>query len=109
MQAFARKRLRLEALERRLCLACDISFTDGELVVEGDGDDNVVAITADGEGGVTVVCDGEEYSTGEGEIVLPEGHFFVMGMNPSRSWDSRYFGAVSADQIVAGARPLWTF
>jgi conjugative transfer signal peptidase TraF len=45
----------------------------------------------------------------EGEFVLPEGHFFVMGMNPSRSWDSRYFGAVSAHQIVAGARPLWTF
>jgi type IV secretory pathway protease TraF len=33
----------------------------------------------------------------------------VMGMNPSRSWDSRYFGAISAHQIVAGARPLWTF
>jgi len=45
----------------------------------------------------------------EGEFVLPEGRFFVMGMNPSRSWDSRYFGAVSAQQIVAGARPLWTF
>jgi len=47
--------------------------------------------------------------TGEGEIILSEGRFFVMGMNPSRSWDSRYFGAVSANQIVAGARPLWTF
>jgi conjugative transfer signal peptidase TraF len=45
----------------------------------------------------------------EGATLLAEGAFFVMGMNPSRSWDSRYFGAISAHQIVAGARPLWTF
>jgi len=47
--------------------------------------------------------------TAEGEIVVTEGHFFVTGMNPSRSSDSRHFGAVSAHPIVAGARPLWTF
>jgi len=47
--------------------------------------------------------------TPEGPTILAEGRFFVMGMNPSRSWDSRYFGAVSANQIVASARPLWTF
>jgi len=47
--------------------------------------------------------------TAQGELVLSEGRYFVMGMNPSRSWDSRYFGAVSAKQIVAGARPLWMF
>ena len=45
----------------------------------------------------------------QGEFLLSEGRFFVMGMNPSRSWDSRYFGAVFAHQIVGGARPLWTF
>ena len=47
--------------------------------------------------------------TAQGELVLTEGRYFVMGMNASRSWDSRYFGAVSARQIVAGAKPLWTF
>jgi conjugative transfer signal peptidase TraF len=45
----------------------------------------------------------------QGEFLLTEGQFFVMGMNPPRSWDSRYFGAVTAHQIIAGARPLWTF
>ena len=45
----------------------------------------------------------------EGAMILVEGRFFVMGVNPSRSWDSRYFGAVSTHQIVASARPLWTF
>jgi conjugative transfer signal peptidase TraF len=45
----------------------------------------------------------------QGEFLLTEGQFFVMGMNSPRSWDSRYFGAVSAHQIIAGARPLWRF
>jgi conjugative transfer signal peptidase TraF len=44
-----------------------------------------------------------------GEFLLTEGQFFVMGMDPSRSWDSRDFGTVSAHQIIAGARPSWTF
>jgi len=47
--------------------------------------------------------------TPKGEIVLSDGHFFVMGMNLSRSWDSRYFGAIGEHQIIASARPLWTF
>ena len=44
----------------------------------------------------------------EGEILLADGRYFVLGMNEDRSWDSRYFGAVSAHQIIAGAKPLWT-
>jgi conjugative transfer signal peptidase TraF len=44
----------------------------------------------------------------EGELVLADGRYFVLGMNAERSWDSRYFGAISAQQIIAGARPLWT-
>ncbi len=45
----------------------------------------------------------------EGEIVLAEGRYFVMGTNVRRSWDSRYFGPIAREQIVGGARPLWTF
>ncbi|MCP5055146.1 MAG: conjugative transfer signal peptidase TraF [bacterium] len=44
----------------------------------------------------------------EGEVVIESGRYFVLGMNTARSWDSRYFGAVSEHQIIAGARPLWT-
>jgi conjugative transfer signal peptidase TraF len=44
----------------------------------------------------------------EGELVLADGRYFVLGMNAEQSWDSRYFGAVSAQQIIAGAKPLWT-
>lgn len=43
--------------------------------------------------------------TPEGTMLLADGRFFVMGMNPGRSWDSRSFGVVSAHQIVAAAAP----
>lgn len=45
----------------------------------------------------------------EGEIVLAEGRYWVMGTHVRRSWDSRYFGPIAREQIVGGARPLWTF
>ena len=45
----------------------------------------------------------------EGEIVLAAGRYWVMGTHIRRSWDSRYFGPIAREQIVGGARPLWTF
>ena len=46
--------------------------------------------------------------TEKGEILVTQGRSFVMVMDRSRSWNCRHFGTVSARQIVAGARPLWT-
>ena len=46
--------------------------------------------------------------TGNGEILLTQGHSFVIEMDRSGSWNRRHFGALSARQIVAGARSLWT-
>lgn len=45
----------------------------------------------------------------EGEFVLADGRYWVMGTHVRRSWDSRYFGPIAREQIVGGARPLWTF
>lgn len=45
----------------------------------------------------------------EGEIVVADDHFFVLGTNLERSWDSRYFGPVAISQITGSAAPVWTF
>ncbi|SFC91686.1 conjugal transfer pilin signal peptidase TrbI [Thiohalospira halophila DSM 15071] len=37
---------------------------------------------------------------------LPDGHWWVMGESPS-SWDSRYWGAVQADQWIGPAHPIF--
>jgi len=45
-----------------------------------------------------------QYVNAHGELVVPPGHYFVMGDNRDHSWDSRYWGFVPKDAIMG--RPV---
>ena len=74
-------------------------------------------LTRDGEG--TFYCDqntlgralakdskGNEMPVFSFIGAIPEGRYFMMGTSP-RSFDSRYFGFIHADEFLSKALPLW--
>jgi conjugative transfer signal peptidase TraF len=40
---------------------------------------------------------------------VPHGYLYVMSTYHERSWDSRYFGVISEESVIATAQPVWVW
>lgn len=70
--------------------------------------DNFPPLSEEDETGGTLAWDEHIQSyVKDGELVVPEGDYFVMGDNREQSWDSRFWGFVPR-KLISG-RPLFIY
>lgn len=60
-----------------------------------------------GEREHSILIDNPAYSVRDGEYVVPQGEYFMMGDNRNNSTDSRFIGAIPEKFLVGEATRIW--